>query len=95
MSPLFVLCELLRSKLFQVLKIWLCLQTLVSFGLFLREFQPQNSLGVQETQLELDTFPRLPVSLSVLPRFQFSIHLITQTQLLPDVVGRYCGLTVH
>ena len=50
---------------------------------------------VQETQRELDTVPRLLVSLSVLPRFQFSIHLITQTQLLPDVVGRYCGLTVH
>ena len=69
-------------------------ETLVSFGLFLRELC-KALWGVQETQLELDTFPRLLVSLSVLPTFQFSIHLITQTQLLPDVVGRYCGLTVH
>ena len=68
--------------------------TLVSFGLFLRELCG-TLWGVQEMQHELDTFPRLLRSLSVLPRFQFSIHLITQTQLLPDVVGRYCGLTVH
>jgi hypothetical protein len=67
---------------------------LVSFGLVLRELC-KALWGVQEMQHELDTFPRLLVSLSVLPRFQYSIHLITQTQLLPDVVGRYCGLTVH
>jgi len=54
-------------------------EALVSFGLFLLE--PVSGLGslgwcVQETQPELDTFPRL-CSLSMLPSLKYSIRLIT------------------
>ena len=53
----------------------------------------------QETQRKLDTVPRhikmLKICLSVLPKFQFSIHLITQTLFLLDIMSRYSGLTVH
>ena len=68
---------------------------LVSIGLFMLELHFLSSrCWVQETQPELDTFPRL-LSLSMLPRLQFLIRLITWTLLLPDVMGRYSGLIVH
>ena len=67
----------------------------VSIGLFSLELLfPSSRCWVQETQPELDTFPRL-LSLSMLPRLQFLIRLITWTLLLPDVMDRYSGLTVH
>ena len=74
--------------------------SLISFGLFLlkvhlRELYVVNRKKRNTSWIPFQDMLDVKTCLSVLPRFQFSIHLITQTLLLPDVLSRYSGLTVH
>jgi hypothetical protein len=50
---------------------------------------------VQETEHKLDTFPRLLVKPFCASQVWIFNLLDHTDKLLPDVLGRYCGLIVH